>query len=93
MHYQFAYFHEPADEEKPIQKLDIDVEFDVESDIDPASYEWHPVTTYSVKFKGFTAHDRMGMDVTSNFAFIREKIQREFDELHADRALERYLND
>lgn len=91
MNYQFEYFYEPSDAEKPIKKLYINVEFEFIDEPNPASYYGDPRHS-SVRSLNINIYDNMGVDVTKDFWFLKPKLKHDFDTKYSSRVIDSVLN-
>jgi hypothetical protein len=90
MTYEFEYFHEPTDVNKPIKKLTVEVEFTVIDDEHPAN---RLIKTFELRIDAIRVFDKMGMDVTKTYAALLKTMEARFRRDHQQDAIQRYLND
>lgn len=90
MRYEFEYFYEPKDENKPIRKLIVVCHVITWSDIHPSDsifYSRH--TVYGAVLGKFELIDaKSGFDVSNGFLNISDLIVNEFYELHRSKIID-----
>lgn len=89
MEFEFVYFYEPADPEKPIQKLKVVMALDFKVEPHPANAL---VKTYRIDIARVRVYSRMGLEVTSEFVNHKKEIEDNFRNHHQENALTEYVN-
>lgn len=90
MEYEFEYFYEPALEDGPIRQLYVTVELCISEEEHPAN---PLVPVYAVSVVGLKIHDRMGLNVTTYFDFLRPKLVDLFLAHYKQKAVDRFKGD
>lgn len=88
MTYEFEYFFEPNDENKPIVRLLVECDLDISSEPHPAN----PArTAYTCELSGLSIRSaQSGMDVTSMFSALKPRLMAVFQRDHLQDALDKY---
>lgn len=92
MVYEFEFFYESPDENKPIQKLTIVLDLSFDSEVFRDGQGLNPERRYDVEIKGLQVFDGTGTDRSKEFAHMRQDFERHFNKYERFWALQKIVD-